>query len=205
MWLESTTIVWVPSTPSSERTRLIDAAGPGTLLLVSYPLLQIDGQAFAGREWATLVLDEAQAIKNAAAKQTHAVKALQARHRLLLEEHARVLGDRVEQPAEARPRSPEAGVGVAHGVHLGSCRVDGHVQPETDRVDRTLAVRELALVVDLDEIGHAHLPERHAERVDPQAIGVLGIAHGDVSEQPLAEALRAEDPAGRRQSFEPVP
>ena len=36
------------------------------------------------REWGLLVLDEAQAIKNAAAKQTRAAKALRGRHRLIL-------------------------------------------------------------------------------------------------------------------------
>ncbi len=67
-----------------ERRAAIAAAAPGQLLLVSYPLLQIDAEAFATRSWGTLVLDEAQAIKNAAAKRSQAVFALQAGFRLAL-------------------------------------------------------------------------------------------------------------------------
>ncbi|WP_374675050.1 SNF2-related protein [Ideonella sp.] len=76
--------VYAEGGPPGERERLIEAAGPGTLLLVSYPLLQIDAAAFAARSWATLVLDEAQAIKNAAAKRSQAVFALDAAFRLAL-------------------------------------------------------------------------------------------------------------------------
>jgi len=67
-----------------ERQSAIRAAGPGQVLLVSYPMLQIDAEAFASRDWHTLVLDEAQAIKNAAAKRSQAVFALQAGFRLAL-------------------------------------------------------------------------------------------------------------------------
>lgn len=76
--------VYAEGGPPGERERLIEAAGPGALLLVSYPLLQIDAAAFASRPWATLVLDEAQAIKNAAAKRSQAVFALDAAFRLAL-------------------------------------------------------------------------------------------------------------------------
>jgi len=53
------------------------------VVLTTYATLQ--RQAWLKDQvWGLLVLDEAQAIKNAQAKQTHAVKALHARHRLLL-------------------------------------------------------------------------------------------------------------------------
>jgi superfamily II DNA or RNA helicase len=67
-----------------ERTAAIEAARAGQVLLVSYQMLQIDAEAFAKRDWATLVLDEAQAIKNAAAKRSQAVFALRAGFRLAL-------------------------------------------------------------------------------------------------------------------------
>jgi superfamily II DNA or RNA helicase len=76
--------VYAEGGPPGEREKLIDAARPNTLLLVSYPLLQIDGEAFAKREWGTLVLDEAQAIKNAATKRSQAVFALKAGFRMAL-------------------------------------------------------------------------------------------------------------------------
>jgi superfamily II DNA or RNA helicase len=69
---------------TSERASVIAEMGKHDVLLVSYPMLQIDGEAFAGKLWATLVLDEAQAIKNAAAKRSQAVFALQATFRLAM-------------------------------------------------------------------------------------------------------------------------
>jgi SNF2 family DNA or RNA helicase len=59
-------------------------AGPQDLLIVSYTLLQLAQERFAGRTWHTLIADEAQAIKNAAAKRSQAVFALDADFRLAL-------------------------------------------------------------------------------------------------------------------------
>ena len=69
---------------ASDRVHVIEEMGKHDVLLVSYPMLQIDGDAFAPKLWATLVLDEAQAIKNAAAKRSQAVFALQATFRLAM-------------------------------------------------------------------------------------------------------------------------
>jgi superfamily II DNA or RNA helicase len=69
---------------AAARRERIEGMGRHDLLLVSYPMLQIDAEAFAAREWATLVLDEAQAIKNAAAKRSQAVFALRAAFRLAM-------------------------------------------------------------------------------------------------------------------------
>ncbi|HNB45972.1 MAG TPA: DEAD/DEAH box helicase, partial [Burkholderiaceae bacterium] len=67
-----------------DRAALIDQAGPGDLLLVSYQLAQLNATALAARPWHTLVLDEAQAIKNAASKRAQAVFELRADFRLAL-------------------------------------------------------------------------------------------------------------------------
>ena len=48
-------------------------AGPQDLLIVSYTLLQLAQERFAGVTWHTLIADEAQAIKNAATKRSQAV------------------------------------------------------------------------------------------------------------------------------------
>ena len=72
------------ATPPAEREALRMAAGPNEVLLVSYTLLQLDAEGFAGRDWHTLVLDEAQAVKNAAARRSQAVHALRADFRLAL-------------------------------------------------------------------------------------------------------------------------
>jgi SNF2 family DNA or RNA helicase len=53
-------------------------------MVVSYALLLRDAEAFTAREWATLVLDEAQALKNAATQRVQAVAELKAGFRLAL-------------------------------------------------------------------------------------------------------------------------
>ncbi|MCX8086478.1 MAG: SNF2 family helicase [Rhodocyclaceae bacterium] len=67
-----------------ERKRLIEEAGPGDLLIVSYTLMQQAGEDFAARRWHTLVADEAQAVKNAAAKRSQALFEIPADFRLAL-------------------------------------------------------------------------------------------------------------------------
>jgi superfamily II DNA or RNA helicase len=68
----------------SEREQLVNQAGPQDVLIVSYTLLQLAQERFAGRNWHTLVADEAQAIKNATAKRSQAVFDLPADFRLAL-------------------------------------------------------------------------------------------------------------------------
>ena len=66
------------------RAAQLAAAGAGDVVVVSYALLLRDAEALAARPWATLVLDEAQALKNAATQRVQAVGALQADFRLAL-------------------------------------------------------------------------------------------------------------------------
>jgi len=67
-----------------DRDALLADLGAGDVVLVSYQLQQLNGAAFAARQWHTLVLDEAQAIKNATAKRSQAVHELGADFRLAL-------------------------------------------------------------------------------------------------------------------------
>ncbi|GAB3390713.1 SNF2-related protein [Azotobacter armeniacus] len=64
-------------------SRSLDGLGARDLVVASYGLLQQDAEAFAARHWTTVVLDEAQAIKNAASKRSQAAMALQADFRLV--------------------------------------------------------------------------------------------------------------------------
>ena len=57
--------------------------GAGDLVITSYGLLQQDSAAFAACHWHSVVLDEAQAIKNAQTKRSQAVMALQAGFRVV--------------------------------------------------------------------------------------------------------------------------
>ncbi|TWT93738.1 DEAD/DEAH box helicase [Stieleria varia] len=68
----------------SDREKLIEAAGPGDLVIASYQLVQRDAERFAKREWNTLVLDEAQYIKNAQTKTSRAIRSLDADWRIAL-------------------------------------------------------------------------------------------------------------------------
>ena len=62
---------------TGERDDIISNAGPFDLVIASYGLLQLESERFTRQKWHTIVLDEAQAIKNAATKRSQAVMALQ--------------------------------------------------------------------------------------------------------------------------------
>jgi superfamily II DNA or RNA helicase len=66
------------------RDTLLAGAGPMDVVIVSYTLLQQAQERFAARVWHTVIADEAQAIKNAAAKRSLAVFDLDAGFRLAL-------------------------------------------------------------------------------------------------------------------------
>ncbi len=68
---------------SRERRGALDTLGPRDLVVCSYALLQLEAEAFAAREWTTVVLDEAQAVKNAATKRSQAVMALRGGFRMI--------------------------------------------------------------------------------------------------------------------------
>jgi SNF2 family DNA or RNA helicase len=68
-----------------DRQAVIDNLGPKDLLICSYGLLQQEevGEMLAGVEWQTVVLDEAQAIKNHQTKRSQAAMKLQAGFKLI--------------------------------------------------------------------------------------------------------------------------
>lgn len=67
---------------AGDRAGVVSAAGPFALVVCSYTLLQQEIDLLAAREWHTVVLDEAQAVKNFATKRAQAVFALKAGFRL---------------------------------------------------------------------------------------------------------------------------
>ena len=66
----------------ADRAALVESAGPGDLVIVSYQLVQRDADLFASRKWATLVLDEAQFIKNSQTKTSQAIRRIDADWRI---------------------------------------------------------------------------------------------------------------------------
>ena len=63
--------------------RSLEQLGPFDLVIASYGMLQLDADAFAQPQWHSVVLDEAQLIKNAATKRSQAAMALKADFRII--------------------------------------------------------------------------------------------------------------------------
>jgi hypothetical protein len=110
-----------------------------------------------------------------------------------------VLGDRLERDAEAGEGLAVQGVGVCGRDHVGPGPVHLGVDTECGVVDRALALKEFAVMVDEDQVGDADLAERHPEGVDPEGRGVLRIAGRDVSGHALGEAEAGEQAEGGRE------
>ncbi|TKB08573.1 DEAD/DEAH box helicase [Desulforhopalus sp. IMCC35007] len=68
---------------TKDRKSDIEALGKFDLLITTYTLLQQESELLATVKWQTVILDEAQAIKNAATKRSHAAMSLQAEFKLI--------------------------------------------------------------------------------------------------------------------------
>ncbi len=67
-----------------DRQRVIDNAGPGDIVLITYGLMVPMQAMLASKKWATAVLDEAHNIKNRGTKTSAACMQLQAPYRIIL-------------------------------------------------------------------------------------------------------------------------
>lgn len=67
---------------AGDRKATVDNAGPFDVVVVSYGLLQLEAALFKSRRWHSIVLDEAQAIKNMHTKRSQTVMALQGDFRM---------------------------------------------------------------------------------------------------------------------------
>jgi superfamily II DNA or RNA helicase len=65
------------------RERNLENLGPFDIVITSYGLLQSESEAFAAIHWHSVVLDEAQVIKNAATKRSQAAMALNADFKMI--------------------------------------------------------------------------------------------------------------------------
>ncbi len=68
---------------SGDRKAMLEQAGAYDVIVASYGLLQLEAEHFAKKRWHTVVLDEAQAIKNAHTRRSQAVMALRADFRMV--------------------------------------------------------------------------------------------------------------------------
>ena len=75
------------------------------------------------------------------------------------------------------------------------------VDRERGAVDHRVALDHLAGVVDTDQVRDADVLEVHAERVEPEPVEVLGIAHRDVAGDTLVEPELAEQAERRGEAL----
>jgi SNF2 family DNA or RNA helicase len=68
---------------AGDRAAMLKEAGPYDVIVASYGLLQLEAALFEGPRWHTIVLDEAQAIKNAHTRRSQAVMALRGDFRMV--------------------------------------------------------------------------------------------------------------------------
>ncbi|MBN2809059.1 MAG: DEAD/DEAH box helicase [Deltaproteobacteria bacterium] len=66
-----------------DRQKMLDEAGPFDLIICSYGLMLLEAEKLVQVEWQTVVLDEAQAIKNMQTKRSQTAMQLQAKFRLV--------------------------------------------------------------------------------------------------------------------------
>ena len=75
---------------------------------------------------------------------------------------------------------------------------------ERGGVEGTLAFDDLAGVIHAEQGRHPHMAEVLADPVDPETIGMLRVAGGDVAGDSLVEAELREEPVGGREPLLPV-
>ncbi len=112
--------------------------------------------------------------------------------RVVLVEHAGVLGQRRQRAAQRRPGLAVGRVRVGGGHQVGMGLVDRRVDREGGLVERALADHGFAAGVHEQQVRDLDAREMHAERIDPEMVGQLGIARGDVPGQAQRETVPRE-------------
>ena len=78
------TLIAIPFNEGSDRGNMIESAESGDIVVVTYDLMARETELFVSKRFATIVLDEAQAIKNRATKRSETAMALQGDFKLAL-------------------------------------------------------------------------------------------------------------------------
>lgn len=112
---------------------------------------------------------------------------------VVLVEGAGVLGEGFEALGGGGQGLAVHGVAVGGADDVRAGLVDGGVDREGRTVDAVAALDDLAVVVDEQQVADLDVLEGDAEGVDPEVVGELGVAGGDVAGDALLEAEAAED------------
>ena len=78
------TVTAITETEARRGATLADAVGGAHIVLTSYTLLRLEADDYREQVWSTVLLDEAQFVKNHASKVYQAVRKLRARHKVAL-------------------------------------------------------------------------------------------------------------------------
>lgn len=63
-------------------------------------------------------------------------------------------------------------------------------------IDPAVALDNISVVVDQQQVAHTDRRERLTERVDPEPVQMLGIPRGDVTAGAFVESPPCQDPQG---------
>ncbi|MEY4362599.1 MAG: hypothetical protein RL391_1905, partial [Actinomycetota bacterium] len=85
--------------------------------------------------------------------------------------------------------------------HIGSRLMNRRVDHECRPIHRHVAMDDFAMMIHEEKIADPHVAERQTERIDPEVIGLLGVAHGDVAGHALSETEPTEDAQGTGQAL----
>ena len=95
--------------------------------------------------------------------------------------NARVLCNWIELATKRRPCLAISGMCMCSTNYFWSSFVDCGVQYKRCFVDGLIAVHNIAIVIDQDQIACLHVAETFTERVDPKVIGEFWVACSDVA------------------------
>ena len=176
-----------------EREAMIADSGAMGVVVVSYTLLQQARERFASRSWHTVIADEAQAIKNAAAKRSLAVFELEADFRLALS------GTPVENRlAELWSIMRFANPGLLGPMSRFNERFAGPIERSRDR-DRQHLLRRIIAPFVLRRTKAQVLPE-----LPPRTEQIIAVAP-DAAEAAHYESLRRQAVAEVAQALDRAP
>lgn len=84
---------------------------------------------------------------------------------------------------------------------VGTGPVDLGMDGERRLVDVVAALDDLPLRVDQEQVADREVPERHPERVDPEAVRERRVARGDMARDALLETEASEETQRRDQAL----
>ena len=107
---------------------------------------------------------------------------------------AHVLGDGLEEPAEARPRLAVERMRVCGRDHIGAGGVHLGMDRERGPVQVAVTFDDVALLAHENQVGNPDVAEVDAEGVDPEVVEALRVPRGDVTGDTFVEPEPGEEP-----------